>query len=90
MAVETHGKMDEKTFFENLLQLLDVSIKRGTFAGQEISAVAVMRELIEANIRKYEPQGNGGTKPNFSEMSNETRQGLIDETQKAKKQKENQ
>ena len=48
--------MDEKTFLLNMLQLLDLSCKRGAWSGSEIKALSEIREEIMLRLKPLMPE----------------------------------
>jgi|TARA_X000001388_G_scaffold39603_1_gene27946 hypothetical protein len=48
--------MDEKTFLLNMLQLLDLSCKRGAWSGSEIKALSGIREEIMLRLKPLMPE----------------------------------
>ena len=48
--------MDEKTFLLNMLQLLDLSCKRGAWSGSEIKALSGIREEIMLRLKPLKPE----------------------------------
>tara|TARA_R100000773_G_scaffold41186_1_gene37587 strand:+ start:1294 stop:1473 length:180 start_codon:yes stop_codon:yes gene_type:complete len=52
--------MDEKTFLLNVLQLLDLSCKRGAWSGSEIKALSGIREEIMLRLKPLMPEEEEG------------------------------
>ena len=49
--------MDEKQFYIGVLQLIDISSKRGCWEGSELKSVGILREELVERLKPYvEPE----------------------------------
>jgi len=49
--------MDQKQFLLGMLQLIDVAAKRGTWNGEELEFVAVLRKEVVGQLKEFaEPE----------------------------------
>ena len=46
--------MEERQLFTNMLQLIDVSSKRGAWNGNELEAVALIRKAVVEKLKSLE------------------------------------
>ncbi len=59
--------MDEKQFYIGVLQLIDISSKRGCWEGSELGAVAQIRNEVVEKLKGF----NEEVQENTSELNNE-------------------
>jgi gas vesicle protein len=59
--------MDEKQFYIGVLQLIDISSKRGCWEGSELGAVSQIRNEVVEKLKSF----NEEVQENTSELNNE-------------------
>ena len=63
--------MDEQKFYANVLQLIDVSVRRGAWEGTELALLAEIREEVVIKLKNW---SNGIDVPESSkELSKENK-----------------
>jgi hypothetical protein len=45
--------MDQKQFLLGMLQLIDVAAKRGTWNGEELESVAILRKQVVEQLKEF-------------------------------------
>jgi len=48
--------MDEKQFILGMLQIIDVASKRGTWNGEELETVAILRKDVVEQLKEFADQ----------------------------------
>ncbi len=48
--------MDKKQFLLGMLQIIDVATKRGTWNGEELEAVAILRKDVVEQLKEFADQ----------------------------------
>ena len=63
--------MEKKQFLLGMLQLIDVAAKRGTWEGNDLEFVAILRKEVVEQLKEFaEPEESVETKPIEEESDN--------------------
>jgi hypothetical protein len=63
--------MEKKQFLLGMLQLIDVAAKRGTWEGNDLEFVAILRKEVVEQLKEFaEPEESVETKPTEEESDN--------------------
>jgi len=63
--------MEKKQFLLGMLQLIDVAAKRGTWEGNDLEFVAILRKEVVEQLKEFaEPEESVETKPTKEESDN--------------------
>ena len=63
--------MEKKQFLLGMLQLIDVAAKRGTWEGNDLEFVAILRKEVVEQLKEFaEPEKSVETTPDEEESDN--------------------